>query len=60
MPGHAGWRARYVKEVDTNEDTTRFRQEIYDDRGRLVELHQNYPIDLGHRPAEQATEDEPR
>jgi hypothetical protein len=41
--------ARYVKEVDAEEVTVRFHQEIYDDTGRLVEVHQKYPVDEGHR-----------
>lgn len=49
VPGHSGWSARYVKEVDEQENTTAFRQEIYDDEGRLVEVHEKYPIDRGHR-----------
>jgi len=40
--------ARYVKEVDENEVTTRFFQEIYDDGGRLVEVHEKFPRDKGH------------
>ncbi|NGZ61045.1 MAG: hypothetical protein CV081_11170 [Nitrospira sp. LK265] len=47
--GRSGWRARYVKEVDTREVTVRFYQEIYDESGRLVEVHDKYPVDLGHR-----------
>ena len=47
--GRLGWRARYCKEVDANEDTQRFWQEIYDDRGRLVEVHEKYPVDKGHQ-----------
>ena len=46
------WRARYVKEVDAREQTTRFAQEIYDPQGRLVEVHEKYPVDLGHRGVE--------
>lgn len=56
VSGHAGWRARYVKEVDPQETTTRFYQEIYDQTGRLVEVHEKYPVDLGHRPAEETHE----
>jgi hypothetical protein len=52
VPGRTGWLARYVKEVDTGETTTLFLQEIYDHAGRLVEIHQKYPVDLGHRPVE--------
>jgi hypothetical protein len=48
-----GWRARYLKEVDANEQTVRFWQEIYDAEGSLVEVHQKYPIDLGHKHIEE-------
>ncbi len=47
--GHSGWRARYVKEVDAREGTVRFYQEIYDENDQLVEVHDKYPVDLGHR-----------
>jgi hypothetical protein len=46
--GRRGWRARYVKEVDPVENTIRFYQEIYDDLGELVEIHEKYPFDSGH------------
>lgn len=46
--GRNGWMARYVKEVDAKEVTTRFYQEIYDGDRRLVEVHEKYPIDKGH------------
>ncbi len=46
---HSGWKARYVKEVDAREVTVRFYQEIYDENGQLVEVHDKYPVDLGHR-----------
>jgi len=49
VPGRHGWLARYVKEVDAGERTIRFRQEIYDDAGALVETHEKYPVDGGHR-----------
>ena len=49
IKGHYGWRARYLKQVDDVEETTRFWQEIYDQTGRLVEIHEKYPIDKGHR-----------
>lgn len=49
--GRQGWRARYLKEVDANESTVRFWQEIYDEQGRLVETHEKYPVDRGHRKA---------
>ena len=47
--GRLGWRARYVKEVDAQETTVRFGQEIYDEQGKLVEVHEKYPVDKGHR-----------
>jgi len=45
----SGWKAKYVKEVDHDEMTTRFYQEIYDDAGNLVEIHEKYPVDRGHQ-----------
>lgn len=47
--GRAGGRARYIKEVDANERTVRFAQEIYDSTGRLVAVHEKFPVDLGHK-----------
>lgn len=47
--GKQGWKARYVKEVDADEVTMRFYQEIYDDTGKLVETHHKYPVDQGHQ-----------
>lgn len=47
--GRQGWRARYVKEVDTEETTVRFYQQIYDSNGKLVEVHEKYPVDRGHQ-----------
>ena len=49
VAGRYGWRARYLKEVDAKETTLRFWQEIYDDQGMLVEVHEKYPVDTGHR-----------
>jgi hypothetical protein len=49
--GRHGWRARYVKEVDSAEVTVRFWQEIYDEGGKLVEMHEKFPVDDGHREA---------
>lgn len=40
-----------MKEVDANEATLRFWQEVYDDQGRLSEIHEKYPLDKGHRKA---------
>ena len=48
VPGKRGWLARYVKEVDSNEITIAFWQEIYDGSGVLVERHDKYPLDTGH------------
>jgi len=39
-----------LKLVDREENTIRFWQEIFDQDGVLVEVHQKYPIDLGHQP----------
>lgn len=50
--GRSGWKARYVKEVDAEERTVKFYQEIYDDQGKLVEVHEKYPVDKGHRKIE--------
>jgi hypothetical protein len=49
VPGRSGWLARYLKQVDANETTTRFWQEIYNEQGVLVEIHQKYPVDTGHQ-----------
>jgi hypothetical protein len=49
--GRAGGIARYIKEVDANERTIRFAQEIYDSAGRLVAVHEKFPVDLGHPQA---------
>jgi hypothetical protein len=49
VAGRTGWRARYVKEVDETEATVRFWQEIYDAEGRLVEIHEKFPVDRGHQ-----------
>ncbi|OFW00725.1 MAG: hypothetical protein A3I61_03730 [Acidobacteria bacterium RIFCSPLOWO2_02_FULL_68_18] len=56
VEGRSGWRARYVKEVDAEELTVRFYQDVYDGEGRLREVHHKYPIDLGHQ---QVTGEEP-
>jgi hypothetical protein len=47
-----GWKACSFKEVDASENTLRFWQAIYDSHGKLVEIHEKYPLDLGHRPME--------
>jgi len=48
VEGRRGWRARYVKEVDSDETVVRFWQEIYNEDGILVERHDKYPVDRGH------------
>ncbi len=49
VPGRLGWLARYLKEVSVDETTLRFWQEIYDDQGKVVEIHEKYPVDKGHQ-----------
>jgi hypothetical protein len=49
VEGRTRWTARYIKEVDATESTIRFVQEVYDERGMLREVHQKYPVDLGHQ-----------
>ena len=49
ISGKFGFKARYVKEVDNQENTVRFWQEIYNNNGQLVEIHEKYPQDLGHK-----------
>jgi len=49
IPGKSGWSARYFKEVDSAEKTVRFWQEVYDSSGKLVEIHEKYPVDKGHQ-----------
>jgi len=51
VSGRQGWLSRYFKEVDANEKTVRFWQEIFDESGKLVEVHEKYPVDKGHRKA---------
>ena len=47
--GRSGGRARYIKEVDLNERTIRFAQEIYDSSGHFIAVHEKFPVDLGHK-----------
>lgn len=49
VKGKHGWKARYVKEVDVNEETIKFDQEVYDNKGKLIEIHEKFPVDKGHR-----------
>lgn len=49
VKGKQGWKARYFKEVDGEEETVRFWQEIYNERNELTELHEKFPVDTGHQ-----------
>ena len=49
IAGRSGWSAAYRKEVDDKENTVRFWQEIFDESGRLREIHEKFPVDRGHR-----------
>jgi len=31
------------------EETVKFYQEVYDTDGNLVEIHEKFPVDKGHR-----------
>ena len=48
IEGKYGWKAKYLKLVDKNDSTLKFWQEIYDNLGKLVEIHEKYPLDKGH------------
>lgn len=48
IEGKYGWKAKYLKLVDENDTTLKFWQEIYDNLGKLVEVHEKYPINKGH------------
>ena len=50
--GQLGWYAIYIKEIDSDENTLLFRQEIYNEDDTLVEVHEKYPIDKGHQKIE--------
>ena len=49
VKGRYGWLARYVKVVNSSENTLRFYQEIYNEKGQLVEIHEKFPVDKGHQ-----------
>lgn len=49
VAGRRGRTLRYVKVVDANEKTVSFIQEIYDHTGTLIEIHDKFPVDRGHR-----------
>lgn len=48
IQGRIGWRAKYIKIVDENDLTLTFCQEIYNEKGILVEVHEKFPVDKGH------------
>jgi hypothetical protein len=48
ISGRSGWYARYVKEVDADEQTIKFYQEIYNASGERVEVHEKFPVNKGH------------
>ncbi|MBI1389442.1 MAG: hypothetical protein GC154_13445 [bacterium] len=56
ITGRHGWKARYNKIVDANENTIRFYQEIFIESGRLRQIHQKFPHDTGHEPVEDESE----
>jgi hypothetical protein len=47
--GRQGWFALYHKTVSASEETQAFWQEIYDAEGKLVEIHEKFPVDNGHQ-----------
>lgn len=47
--GKLGFVARYIKEVDNKEITLKFYQKIYNSERVLVEIHEKFPEDLGHK-----------
>ncbi len=49
VAGKLGWKAKYLKEVNGEEITIKFWQEIYDQNNILKEIHEKYPVDKGHQ-----------
>ncbi|MCA0458981.1 MAG: hypothetical protein LCI00_33840 [Chloroflexi bacterium] len=47
--GRVSGYALYVKLVDADEITLSITQEIYNANGRLIAIHQKYPVDTGHQ-----------
>jgi hypothetical protein len=41
--------AQYVKIVDADEVTISIVQEVYNEDGQLIAIHQKYPEDTGHQ-----------
>ena len=58
VKGKAGYKARYVKEVDDKEETTKFYQEIYEEEGILVEIHEKYTINKGQLKVKKEIKDD--
>jgi hypothetical protein len=51
IEGRHEWKAIYMKDVNADEITLSFWQEIYNEQNELVEIHRKYPINKGHRKA---------
>lgn len=49
VQGKFGQKAKYLKEVNSEDVTTKFWQEIYNQNNNLKEIHEKYPIDKGHQ-----------
>jgi hypothetical protein len=49
IKGKRGGLARYIKTTDADENTLTFVQEIYDSKGKLISIHEKYPVDKGHQ-----------
>ncbi len=50
--GKLGWKAKYLKKVNSEEVTIKFWQEIYDQNNILKEIHEKYPVDKGHQKSQ--------
>jgi hypothetical protein len=49
IKGRLGWKALYLKEINSEEITLKFLQEVYDEKNILQEIHEKYPIGKGHQ-----------
>jgi hypothetical protein len=58
VAGRRGWKARYVKEIDADENTVRFWQEIYDDQGKLGGCTVNCVTGYSLRPTVGGSDDQ--
>ena len=47
----------YNQVVGDDEQTLRFYQEIYDNDGNLIEIHEKYPVDRGHKEVRRESKD---